>query len=63
MLDSSGRIHLHSSRRADADVWAWTFAHLLCHLGFDHLPAAGSPPPDAYLRAAQCTAVDRFCPG
>jgi predicted metal-dependent peptidase len=60
VLDSDGSIHPHRSRRADADVWAWTFAHLLCHLGFDHLPVAGNPLPDGYLQAAQCTAVDRF---
>lgn len=71
-----GRVVHHPQRRADAQEWAWVFAHLLLHLGFGHADPRTCAPkdvgaetrrfwhvawlPDAGYRAACCLAVDRF---
>ncbi|MBM9617300.1 DUF2201 family putative metallopeptidase [Streptomyces zhihengii] len=62
-VDSDGTVHVHPTRRAEPDVWAWTLAHCLLHLGFGHVPASRDrvrEQPDAFTRAARCTVVNRF---
>lgn len=62
-VDSDGTVHVHPTRRAEPETWAWSIAHCLLHLGFGHVPAArdsGREQPDEYTRAARCTVVNRF---
>ncbi|GAA2398363.1 hypothetical protein GCM10010404_65130 [Nonomuraea africana] len=72
-VTAHGSVHYDTATRADAAEWAWTFAHLLLHLGFGHADPGTCAPADlgpkvsdtchlpdpAYL-AACCVAVDRF---
>ncbi|GII95049.1 hypothetical protein Ssi02_52800 [Sinosporangium siamense] len=76
VVGGDGYVKHHPSRRAEADEWAWVFAHLLLHLGFGHgdprncTPAdLGPEVADAWTRgnlpspayhAACCVAVERF---
>jgi predicted metal-dependent peptidase len=39
-----GSIHVHPTRLADPDEWAYVLAHCLLHLGFDHIPRGGVTP-------------------
>jgi predicted metal-dependent peptidase len=61
-VTSNGRVHLHATRLADPEDWAWAIGHALIHLGFGHVPAAHGErvQPDRYERAARCTVVNRF---
>ncbi|MFF5016819.1 hypothetical protein [Streptomyces sp. NPDC001165] len=61
-IDSSGRVHLHPTRRAEPTEWAWAIAHGLIHLGFGHVPATKGErvQPDRYDLAARCAVVNRF---
>ncbi|MFD9007208.1 hypothetical protein ACFV0T_40845 [Streptomyces sp. NPDC059582] len=61
-VSSSGRLHLHPTRRAEPAEWAWAIAHGLIHLGFGHVPAEKGEreQPDRPLLAARCTVVNRF---
>ncbi|GAA0973738.1 hypothetical protein GCM10009555_028930 [Acrocarpospora macrocephala] len=71
-ITPEGTVYHHPQRRAEADEWAWVFAHCLLHAGFGHLDPGTAEPEDlkpsekpwrsprpAYL-AACCLAVDRF---
>ncbi|MEV4167332.1 vWA domain-containing protein [Nonomuraea dietziae] len=72
-VTAHGDVHYDTATRADAAEWAWTFAHLMLHLGFGHADPGTCAPADlgpkvsdschlpdpAYL-AACCVAVDRF---
>ncbi|GAA2805887.1 hypothetical protein [Nonomuraea dietziae] len=72
-VTAGGDVHYDTATRADAAEWAWTFAHLMLHLGFGHADPGTCAPADlgpkesdichlpdpAYL-AACCVAVDRF---
>ncbi|GAA1024412.1 hypothetical protein Aple_084740 [Acrocarpospora pleiomorpha] len=71
-IEPKGTVYHHPQRRAEADEWAWVFAHCLLHAGFGHLDPGTAEPEDlqrseeswcsprpAYL-AACCLAVDRF---
>ncbi|GAA3470853.1 vWA domain-containing protein [Nonomuraea roseola] len=72
-VTAHGDVHYDTATRADAAEWAWTFAHLMLHLGFGHAdPGTCAPgdlgpkvsdtchlPDPAYL-AACCVTVDRF---
>jgi predicted metal-dependent peptidase len=61
-VTSNGRVHLHPTRLAEPEDWAWAIAHALIHLGFGHVPAAHGErvQPDRYDLAARCTVVNRF---
>ncbi|QIP84016.1 hypothetical protein GLX30_08090 [Streptomyces sp. Tu 2975] len=62
-VDSNGVVHVHPTKRARPEEWAWTLAHCLLHLGFGHVPAAKDrlrEQPDRYDLAARCTVVNRF---
>ncbi|TWD82750.1 putative metal-dependent peptidase [Kribbella amoyensis] len=59
IVDSSGMIHVHRTRRATPEEWTWVFAHLLIHLGLDHTDP-NRPDPDHASAAACCVAVNRF---
>ncbi|GAA2829535.1 hypothetical protein GCM10010505_61900 [Kitasatospora aburaviensis] len=62
VVDSAGSVHVNVRRRAEPAEWAWVLAHCLLHLGFGHVPAAGTPRKagDAYELAARCAVVNRF---
>ncbi|WP_395298454.1 hypothetical protein ACF9IK_02805 [Kitasatospora hibisci] len=62
VVDSAGYVHVNVRRRAEPAEWAWVLAHCLLHLGFGHVPAAGTPRKagDAYELAARCAVVNRF---
>lgn len=64
-VDSDGVLHVHPTRRAEPDEWAWAVAHGLIHLGFGHVPAAKGDrvQPDRYDLAARCVVVNRFLLG
>src|SRR5262245_36350728 len=38
VVTSSGRVHVHPSRRADPEEWVYILAHCLLHLGLSHFP-------------------------
>lgn len=75
-ITAGGLVTHHRTRRADAEEWAWVFAHLLLHLGLGHTDPASAGPrdigesagerwwsqrlPDPAYRAACCLAADRF---
>jgi predicted metal-dependent peptidase len=59
VVDSTGMISAHPTRRADPDEWAWVFAHLLIHLGLGHADPA-RPAADHAASAACDVAVNRF---
>ncbi|WP_217239108.1 hypothetical protein [Streptomyces sp. AC555_RSS877] len=61
-VTSNGRVHLHPTRLAEPEDWAWAIAHALIHLGFGHVPAAHGErvQPDRHDLAARCTVVNRF---
>lgn len=59
VVDSSGSIQVHPTRRAEPEQWAWVFAHLLIHLGLGH--ADPNRPVLDHAAAAACdVAVNRF---
>ncbi|MFI6480564.1 hypothetical protein ACIBH1_21745 [Nonomuraea sp. NPDC050663] len=64
VVEADGDVKYHPKRRAQAEEWAWVFAHLLLHLGFGHADPRTCLPgdlgPDPAYRAACCLAVDRF---
>ncbi|GII52872.1 hypothetical protein Pth03_12610 [Planotetraspora thailandica] len=41
-----GTVYHHPQRRAEADEWAWVFAHCLLHAGFGHLDPGTAEPED-----------------
>jgi len=61
-VDSSGTVHANPRRRGEPAEWAWVLAHCLLHLGFGHVPAAGTRrrEGDQYELAARCAVVNRF---
>ncbi|GAA0944088.1 hypothetical protein GCM10009554_37980 [Kribbella koreensis] len=59
VVDSDGTFYAHPTRLADADQWAWVFAHLLIHLGLGHA-TPGRPVADHASAAACDVAVNRF---
>ncbi|GAA2679048.1 hypothetical protein GCM10010412_062530 [Nonomuraea recticatena] len=72
-VTAHGDVHYDTATRADAAEWAWTFAHLMLHLGFGHADPGTCAPadlgpkesdtchlPDSAYLAACCVAVDRF---
>lgn len=61
-VTSNGVIHVHPTRRAEPEAWAWALAHCLIHLGFGHVPAAKGTrdQPDPHDLAARCAVVNRF---
>lgn len=61
-VTSNGTVHLHPTRLAEPEEWAWALAHALIHLGFGHVPAATGErvQPDRHDLAARCTVVNRF---
>ncbi|SEC74687.1 Predicted metal-dependent peptidase [Amycolatopsis tolypomycina] len=58
VVNGRGFITANRARDADADEWAWVFAHLLLHLGLGHLDE--DPLLDEAYGAACCVAVHRF---
>ncbi|OAR22991.1 hypothetical protein A8W25_25970 [Streptomyces sp. ERV7] len=65
VVDSDGCVHVHPTRRAEPEEWAWTLAHAFIHLGFGHVPAekGARTQPDRFDLAARCTVVNRFLLG
>ncbi|MGX2993651.1 vWA domain-containing protein [Streptomyces sp. JNUCC 64] len=61
-IDSNGVLHVHPTRRAAPETWAWAVAHCVIHLGFGHVPAATGVrvQPDRFDLAARCAVVARF---
>ncbi|MEV4184923.1 hypothetical protein AB0J28_26210 [Streptosporangium canum] len=75
-VSAEGRVRHHPGRRAEAEEWAWVFAHLLLHLGFGHADPRSAMPddiggktdddrlvvalPEHAYHAACCLVVDRF---
>lgn len=59
VVDLTGAIHVHPTRHADPQEWAWVFAHLLLHLGFGHAHLNWSRP-DLARDAACDVVVNRF---
>ncbi|GLX98769.1 hypothetical protein [Herbidospora sp. NBRC 101105] len=69
-----GTVRFNPRVRAEPDLWAWVFAHLLLHAGFGHLDPRNAEPgdldrpvgrdrrraPRAHYQAACCVVVDRF---
>ncbi len=43
VVTQGGAIHVHPTRRASADEWAYVLAHCLLHLGFDHFQEREQP--------------------
>jgi hypothetical protein len=62
MIDSAGTVHVHPTRLAPPEDWAWVFAHLLLHLGLNHHRAdtSGGTGLDAAHLAACEVVVTRF---
>lgn len=57
VIDAGGTVHVHPTRRAEPDQWAWVFAHLLLHLGFGQVEIRSSTAPPSVARAAACEVV------
>ena len=57
LVTQNGVLHLHPTRRADAEEWVWMIAHALLHLGLGHF-ARG--PGDRLWNTACCAVVHRF---
>ncbi|MEU6534694.1 hypothetical protein [Streptomyces sp. NPDC047000] len=64
-VDSGGVLHVHPTRLAEPEDWAWALAHAVIHLGFGHVPAAAGKrvQPDRHELAARCAVVNRFLLG
>jgi predicted metal-dependent peptidase len=64
-VDSDGVLHVHPTRRADPEDWAWALAHGALHLAFGHVPAEKKQreQPDRFDLAARCVVVNRFLLG
>lgn len=43
VVESSGRIHVHPTRRGTPAQWSWVIAHCLLHLGLDHFREHADP--------------------
>ncbi len=43
VVTSDGEVHVHPTRRAAPEEWAYVMAHCLLHLGFDHVRARPQP--------------------
>ncbi len=43
VVSNSGTIHIHPTRRGDAEEWQWVLAHCLLHLGFGHFQQRAQP--------------------
>jgi predicted metal-dependent peptidase len=68
-VDSQGWITANRLRDGEPEEWAWAFAHLMLHLGLDHLAESRLTEANAILpggdidpaySAACCVAVQRF---
>ena len=68
-VDSRGFVVANLERDGEHDEWAWAFAHLMLHLGLDHLDESRlaqarailpSGELDPVYSAACCVAVERF---
>ncbi len=57
VVTQGGVIHVHPTRRASAEEWAYVLAHCLLHLGFDHFQE--HPQPDEWNAACDWV-VARF---
>ncbi|MER5424735.1 vWA domain-containing protein [Streptosporangium roseum] len=45
-VSATGWVRHHPAHRAEAEEWAWVFAHLLLHLGFGHADPRSAMPGD-----------------
>ena len=56
----TAEIHVHPTRRAAPEEWAYVLAHCLLHLGLSHFKVRAKP---AEWNAAACACVARFLDG
>ncbi|HEX4996657.1 MAG TPA: peptidase [Terriglobia bacterium] len=56
----TGEIHVHPTRRAAPEEWAYVIAHCQLHLGLDHFKVRARP---SEWNAAACACVTRFLEG
>lgn len=57
VVTTNGYVHVHPTRRADPEEWAYALAHCLLHLGFGHFRRHAQP---REWNAACCTFIARF---